>query len=435
MSIITLKAREAYAASISMANIPSEEKNKVLGSIAKSLWERRLQIFKANRKDIEYAEKLVQEGVITQPILKRLVLDEEKLENIIDMVRRVAMLPDPVGDTIYAMELDEDLELYRVTSPLGVIAFIFESRPDALVQIASLCLKSGNSCILKGGSEARNSNKTLFHVIKEASNALPPGWIQLLEARQEVRELLEMDKYVDLIIPRGSNEFVKYIQDNTRIPVLGHSEGVCNIYIDTEVDTSMAVEVCYDSKVQYPAVCNAVDCVLVHSGIAEEIIPLLFDKFKGAGVRLLCDQRVQCIITDGVESLTEEDFGKEYLDYVLALRIVDDVEDAIAFINKYGSHHTDAILTLNPVNARRFMGMVDSASVFWNASTRFSDGYRYGLGAEVGISTGKIHARGPTGLEGLVSYKYYLKGDGHTVKDYLDNNKRQFKHRKINKKW
>jgi glutamate-5-semialdehyde dehydrogenase len=430
-----MKAKEALKASISMANVSYHEKNDALESIADSIWNRKRGILEANRRDLEVAEKMTQRNEINQALLQRLYLDEAKLGKIVDMVRSIANLPDPIGKTTYSMELDEGLELYRVTAPVGVICFIFESRPDALVQIASLCLKSGNSCLLKGGSEAQNSNRYLFEVIKEAGDALPDGWIQLLEARKEVRDVLTLNDYVNLVIPRGSNDFVRYIQDNTRIPVLGHSEGVCHIYVDSEVDASTAIEVCYDSKVQYPAVCNAVDCVLIHNKIAETFLPSLVDRFHDCRVQFKGDSRVQSILNTEVELLTKSDYGKEYLDYILALRIVDTIEEAIDFINSYGSHHTDAILTLNQDNANRFMEMVDSASVFWNASTRFSDGYRYGLGAEVGISTGKIHARGPTGLEGLISYKYYLKGEGHTVAEYMDDNKRRFKHRKMAKKW
>ncbi len=434
MNEVKIKAKEAYNSSLLMANFSSDDKNAALEFIAEVIWDKRLEIIKANKKDSEYAQKLVSSGEITEAIYKRLVLDEAKIKKIVDMVRSVSLLPDPIGETLYSMKLDDNLNLYRVTSPIGVIGFIFESRPDALVQIASLCLKSGNSCILKGGSEAKNSNIVLFEIIREATSNLPYGWIQLLEARQQVRDLLELDRYVDLIIPRGSNNFVRYIQNNTRIPVLGHSEGVCNIYVDYKVDINMAINVCYDSKVQYPAVCNAVDCVLVHKDVAENIIPPLIKKLKKGGVKVRADTRVQGIIQDAVETLTESDLGAEYLDYILALRVVDSLEEAVDYINQYGSHHTDAILTTNEINAKKFMSTVDSASVFWNASTRFADGYRYGLGAEVGISTGKIHARGPTGLEGLVSYKYYLKGDGHIVSDYVEKN-REFIHIKTNNDW
>lgn len=435
MNDIRKKAEEAYQASLLMGGLSSGIKNDALRTIAENLVNRKEEIKGANKKDITAAQEMLERAQISQAVLQRLTLDDVKISNIVDMVNSVATLPDPVGKTSYSMKLDDGLELFRVTSPVGVIGFIFESRPDALVQIASLCLKSGNSCLLKGGTEAGNSNRALFEVIRDATSSLPDGWIQLLEARQEVKSLLEMHDYVDLVIPRGSNEFVRYIQDNTKIPVLGHSEGVCHIYIDSEVDLNMAVEVCYDSKVQYPAVCNAVDCLLVHKEVAEKFLPLIVDRMQRAGVRLRGDEGVQKLVTENLENFNETDTGKEYLDYILALRIVDNQEEAVDYINKHGSHHTDAILTENPENARRFMKLVDSASVFWNASTRFSDGYRYGLGAEVGISTGKIHARGPTGLEGLLSYKYYLEGNGHIVGDYVGSNRREFKHVKTSKKW
>ena len=435
MSNIRMKAEEAYQASLLMGDLTSEIKNDALRSIADALFERKEEILEANKKDTAIAQEMVERWQISKAVFQRLTLNDVKITNIVEMVNSVAMLPDPVGETTYSIELDEGLELFRVTSPVGVIGFIFESRPDALVQIASLCLKSGNACLLKGGTEAGHSNRILFEVIREAIGSVPDGWIQLLEARQEVKSLLEMHDLVDLIIPRGSNEFVKYIQDNTKIPVLGHSEGVCHIYVDSEVDQNMALEVCFDSKVQYPAVCNAVDCILIHRNTADTFLPLIVDRMSKGGVQLRGGKEILEMVSHSLEPFNEADLGKEYLDYILALKIVNNLEEAVDYINKHGSHHTDAILTEDPENARKFMKLVDSASVFWNASTRFSDGYRYGLGAEVGISTGKIHARGPTGLEGLLSYKYYLKGNGHIVGDYVGNNKREFKHMKNNKKW
>jgi glutamate-5-semialdehyde dehydrogenase len=315
-----------------------------------------------------------------------------------------------------------------------VIAVIFESRPDALVQIASLCLKSGNCVLLKGGSEARNTNQRLFEIIRDAADAVPGGWIHIVEARREVAEILKMDDYVDLIVPRGSNDFVRYIQSNTRIPVLGHAEGVCHVYVDAEADAPMALDVCYDAKVQYPSVCNAVDAILVHEAVAPRFLPGMVDRFLRRGVEVRGDARVREIVSDGVLKATDEDWGAEYLDYIVAIKIVDNVEEAISHVNTYGSHHTDAIVTANEETALEFMESVDSASVFWNASTRFADGYRYGLGSELGISTGKIHVRGPTGLEGLTTYKYYLRGAGHIVADYSDRGRR-FTHKPIDRAW
>ena len=428
------KAEAARRASYTLAGLSVEDRNAALRSIADSIWDQRDDLLEANRKDLEAAEALLDRGEITRAVLKRLELTQDKVRGIVEMVMSVASLDDPIGRTVYSLELDEGLELYRVTSPIGVIAVVFESRPDALSQIACLCLKSGNSVVLKGGSESRLTNQRLFEVIRDAGRGLPDGWIQLLEDRGDVKQLLGMGDLIDLIVPRGSNSFVKYIQSNTSIPVLGHSEGVCQVYVDKDADVDMAVEVCYDSKVQYPSVCNAVDAILVHDGVASEFLPRLLGRFAGKVEVRGCSRVLEKVKT-GVEEATEEDWGKEYLDYIVAVRIVDDLEEAVAYINRYGSHHTDAVVTSSSEAAMRFMGAVDSASVFWNASTRFADGYRYGLGSEVGISTGKIHARGPTGLDGLTIYKYYLRGSGHVVADYVGAETKAFKHRPIEKKW
>jgi glutamate-5-semialdehyde dehydrogenase len=378
---------------------------------------------------------MLQTGEITEALMKRLALNTGKVQGIVEMVNSVASLDDPVGSTAYARELDKGLDLFRVTSPLGVVAVIFESRPDALVQIASLCLKSGNSVLLKGGSEARYSNRKLYSIIKEATGDLPEGWIQIMEAREEVTKVLELDAYVDLIIPRGSNAFVRYIQNNTRIPVLGHADGVCHIYVDSDADLDMAVEVCLDAKIQYPSVCNAVDTILVHEDIAQSFLAPMVEKLVGKDVEVRGGERVLEIIDAGVLEATDEDWGYEYLDYIVALKIVSDAEEAINHINKYGSHHTDAVITGTAETAAYFIDSVDSANVFWNASTRFADGYRYGLGSEVGISTGKIHARGPSGLEGLTIYRYILRGGGHVVADYVGEDARKFTHRPIDEEW
>ncbi len=428
------KAEAARRASYAMAGLFVEDRNRALRNIANSIWDQRDFLLEANKKDLMVAEVMLERGEITGAMMKRLELTPEKIQEIVDMVRSVESLSDPIGKTTYSLELDNGLELYKVTSPIGVVAVIFESRPDALSQIACLCLKSGNSVILKGGSETQFTNQKLFTLIKEAGASLPMGWIQLLEAREDVKQLLEMGDLIDLIVPRGSNNFVKYIQSNTSIPVLGHSDGVCHVYVDKNADVGMAVEVCYDSKVQYPSVCNAVDTILVHADIAGEFLPPLLERFSGK-VEVRGCSRVLEKVKDGIERATEEDWGKEFLDYIVAVKIVDSLEEAVEHINLYGSHHTDAIVTSFDEAALRFMGAVDSASVFWNASTRFADGYRYGLGSEVGISTGKIHTRGPTGLDGLTIYKYYLKGKGHVVADYVGSEAKMFTHRPINKKW
>jgi glutamate-5-semialdehyde dehydrogenase len=307
---------------------------------------------------------------------------------------------------------------------------IFESRPDALVQISSLCLKSGNAVLLKGGSEASKTNRMLADVIKSASVAAgaPEGWIHLLETRDDVNAMLKLDDYVDLIIPRGSNEFVRYIMDNSAIPVLGHADGICHVYVDGEADQDMAVAVVVDSKAQYVAVCNAAETLLVHSEIASEFVPRVVDELRKAGVEVrgcpVCAELADVLPAD------ESDWSAEYLDYIISIRVVDSLECAIEHINRYGSGHTDVIVTSNGVSAGRFMDLVDSGDVFWNCSSRFSDGFRYGLGAEVGISTNKIHARGPVGLEGLLIYKWKLIGAGHTVAPYAAGD-RSFTHRPL----
>lgn len=435
MSEVIKKAREAREASYLLAKLSTDVKDQALYKIADSIWQHKEELVESNRKDIETAEMMLRRGEITKAMMKRLELNNEKIQRITDMVRSVASLDDPIGKTEYSIELDKGLELYRVTSPIGVIAVIFESRPDVLPQIASLCLKSGNSILLKGGSEARHSNQQLFSIIKDAVNVLPEGWIQLIEARKEIDELLKLDGYVDLIIPRGSNDFVRYIQNNTRIPVLGHADGVCHVYVDNEADVDMAVNVCYDAKVQYPSVCNAVDTILIHEEIADKFLPHMVDRFMKRNVEMRGCSRVLESVKGGVREATSEDWGAEYLDYIVSMKVVDDVDEAINHINTLGSHHTDAIITSNEKTAHRFMASLDSANVFWNASTRFSDGYRYGLGSEVGISTGKIHVRGPTGLEGLTIYKYYLEGDGHIVADYEDNKSKKFTHKPIDEEW
>ena len=310
-------------------------------------------------------------------------------------------LPDPVGKTLDSTELDKELELYRVSCPIGVIGVIFESRPDALVQISTLCLKSGNSVLLKGGREALCTNRILAEIIREATekSGIPSGWIQLLETRDDVNEMLKMDQYIDLIIPRGSNEFVKFIMENSNIAVLGHADGICHCYVDADADIKMAVDIVVDSKTQYVAVCNATETLLVHKDAAKEFLPLLKEEMLKKNVELVGCERTREIID--VAASSDEDWKTEYLDYKLSIKIVDNTAEAIDHINTYGSGHTDSIITSNKENAELFMNLVDSGNVFWNCSTRFSDGFRYGFGAEVGISTNKIHARGPVGLEGL----------------------------------
>lgn len=418
----------AKKASIKLAAADTELKNKALKEISRLIEVRKEEIFKANQEDLQRSEK----ENLASPLLKRLKFDENKILEVTSGISSLIELPDPVGKTIASTELDEGLELFRVSCPIGVIGVIFESRPDALVQISTLCLKSGNAVLLKGGSEARNTNKVLADIIKAATEnvGIPSGWIQLLETRDDVNEMLKMDEYIDLIIPRGSNEFVRYIMENSNIAVLGHADGICHCYVDAGADIKMAVNIVVDAKTQYVAVCNATETLLVHKDAAKEFLPILKTEMLKKNVELVGCERTREIID--VAKASEEDWKTEYLDYKLSIKIVDSVEEAIEHINTYGSGHTDSIISNNKENVEQFMNLVDSGNVFWNCSTRFSDGFRYGFGAEVGISTNKIHARGPVGLDGLLIYKYKLVGNGHIVADYASKT-RKFTHKKIEK--
>ena len=419
-------AAQAKKASIAMAALSSDVKNNALAVIAKALQNNAASIIDANKIDLEAAEN----AHLASPLLKRLKFDEAKVKEVVEGVESLIKLADPVGETLAATELDKGLELYKVSCPIGVIGVIFESRPDALVQISSLCLKSGNSAILKGGSEAVNTNRILAQIINEASvkAGIPKGWIQLIESRAEVNEMLKLDKYIDLIIPRGSNEFVKYIMDNSNIAVLGHADGICHVYVDKDADIDMAVRVATDSKTQYVAVCNAAETLLVHESVAKEFLPKLKEVLDSLHVELRGCEKTQRIIS--VIPATDEDWATEYLDYIYSIKIVSSFDEAIEHINTFSSGHTESIITTDKDAARKFMSLCDSGNVFWNASTRFSDGFRYGLGAEVGISTNKIHARGPVGLEGLMIYKWKLFGNGDIVADY-SSGKKKFTHKKI----
>ena len=423
---IELLAQNAKRASIVLSGISTQQKNDALNKIAEALYSNKERIFKANSEDIERstAENLA------MPLIKRLRFDEKKLTEVINGIKSLINLEDPIGKVLLSTELDEGLELFRVSCPIGLIGIIFESRPDALVQISTLCLKSGNAVMLKGGREAQLTNRCLYEIIASATEeaGLPVNWINLLKSRDEVSEMLKLDKYVDLIIPRGSNEFVRYIMDNSRIPVLGHADGICHCYIDKDADIQKAVSITVDSKTQYVAVCNALETLLVHKDIAEEILPILKETLEKKNVEIRGCEKTGEII-DCIPA-TEEDWKTEYLDYILSIKVVESIDEAIEHINTYGSGHTDTIVSKNKDSIEKFLEYVDSGDVFANCSTRFSDGFKYGFGAEVGISTNKIHARGPVGLEGLVTYKYKLIGDGHIVADYAENRKK-FTHRRI----
>jgi len=423
-------AQTAKKASITLAAVDTKTKNNALEAIAVALDKHRNEIETANKIDLQACENTN----LAAPLLKRLKFDDKKISEAIDGIRSLISLADPVGETLASTELDKDLELYKVSCPIGLIGVIFESRPDALVQISSLCLKSGNAVMLKGGSEAANTNRVLTQIINEASvkAGIPAGWIQLLETRSDVNEMLKLDEYIDLIIPRGSNEFVKYIMDHSNIAVLGHADGICHVYVDEKADVEMAVKIIVDSKTQYVAVCNAAETLLVHEKIAAKYLPEAKKALEAVNVELRGDSKTQQIIQAG--AATEKDWATEYLDYILSIKVVKSIDEAIEHINTYGSGHTDAIVTADKDAAAKFMNLVDSGDVLWNCSTRFSDGFRYGLGAEVGISTNKIHARGPVGLEGLMIYKWKLVGKGQIVSDYASG-KKKFTHKKIQKKF
>lgn len=421
MSDLKTNAAAAKKASRILATLTSDQKNAALLKIAEVLKENAEKIFAENKIDLENATK----AELPLPILKRLKFDEAKLEDCIAGINSLVNLEDPVNKVKLHTTLDDGLELYRVTCPIGVIGLIFESRPDAVIQIATLCLKSGNAVFLKGGSEAERSNKILSSLIYEAGvkAGLPEGWLFLLTSRADVNEMLSLNNYIDLIIPRGSNAFVQYIMKNTTIAVLGHADGVCHSYIDSEADIEKAIKVVFDAKTQYVATCNTTETVLINRAVKDQVLGRLIEKLKEKNVEFFADDEISSEY--GFTKVT--DWHTEYLDYKVSLKLVNDIDEAIEHINTYGSGHTDAIITENKEKAEKFMLSVDSGCVFVNCSTRFSDGFRFGFGAEVGVSTSKLHARGPVGLEGLISYKYKLIGDGATVNEFASH-ERTFKH-------
>jgi glutamate-5-semialdehyde dehydrogenase len=420
-------AKQTRTAAQGLAQQSTLVKNEALEAIAQALEAAKPEILAANQKDCDFAKA----NGIASALYARLKLDAVKLAGAIAGVRSVATLPDPVGCLQLKRELDDGLLLQRLSAPLGVLGVIFEARPDAVMQIASLAIKSGNGVILKGGQEAIHSCRALVEAIHQglAQTSIAPEAVALLTSRAETQELLRMEKEVNLIIPRGSNQFVQFIQDNTRIPVLGHADGICHLYIDVDADLDKAIAIAVDSKTQYPAACNAIETLLVHREIAKTALPALHQAFQSAGVVLKGDAYVQSIIS--VETASEEDWSTEYSDLILAIKIVEGLDDAIAHINDYGSGHTDCIATENTQTAAHFMNQVDAAGVFHNCSTRFADGFRYGFGAEVGISTQRMPPRGPVGLEGLVTYKYQLVGQGQIVSTYAGDHAKAFTHQDL----
>ncbi|WP_205369662.1 glutamate-5-semialdehyde dehydrogenase [Thermoleptolyngbya sp. PKUAC-SCTB121] len=422
-------AQQTRSAARRLAALSGEARNQAVGAIALALEAAAPEILAANAADCAAA---LEEG-LAKPLYGRLKLDETKLRGVIAGVRDVARLADPVGQVQLHRELDTGLVLKRITCPLGVLGVIFESRPDALVQIASLAIKSGNGVILKGGREAVRSCEALTKAIHQGLSSvdLDPAVVRLLTTREETVALLGLDQEVDLIIPRGSNAFVRFVQENTRIPVLGHADGICHLYVDRAADVAQAVAIALDAKTNYPSACNAIETLLVHEAIAPKFLPAMVPVFQSAGVELRGDDRTQALVGAAIEPATEADWATEYSDLVLAIRVVDSLEAAIAHINTYGSRHTEAIATQDDAAAATFISQVDAAGVFHNCSTRFADGFRYGFGAEVGISTQKMPPRGPVGLEGLVTYKYQLLGNGHIVNTYSGEHARPFTHRDL----
>ena len=409
-------AKDAKNASLKIADLSTELKNTALLKIADEIELNKNEIFDANKKDLKDAENLVETGEITKSTFNRLKLDENKMRDMIQGIRDIAKLEDPVNKKLLVRELDSDLTLYKVSCPIGVLGIIFEARPDVIAQISSLAIKSANAVILKGGKESINTNKKILSIINSALEKIegfPKNVIQQVFTREDVAEMLKCDKYINLIIPRGGNKLVKFIKENTKIPVLGHADGICHIFIDESADIDMAIKVVTDAKTQYPSACNSVETLLIH------------EKFPKIDNLIAALQLSEIQLIDKPES-----WSHEYGDKILSFKTLKNVDEAIEHINTYGSGHTDSIITKNIENAEKFMNKVDSAGVYFNASTRFADGFRYGFGAEVGISTNKTHARGPVGLEGLTIYKYKLIGNGNIVKDYVDGTK-HFSHKDI----
>jgi glutamate-5-semialdehyde dehydrogenase len=419
-------AKNARLASLELASLTTDAKNAALAAVRDSLLAHKEDIEGANRADKEAAQMLMGEGKMGGALFKRLNIEGEKFDGVISGIDDVVKLDDPIGQVTRATRLDEGLDLIRVTCPIGVICVIFEARPDAAVQISSLAIKSANAIILKGGTEAVNSNKALVAAIREGLGkatgkggaAFPVNAVQLVSSREDIAQLLGFDHYIDLVIPRGSNEMVKHIQGASRIPVLGHADGICSVLLHTQADPVKAARVVVDSKTQYTAVCNAAETLLVMRG-ALPLLPAVAAALLSKGVALVADELArEAIGADKCTAAVESDFRTEWLDLKMSVKTVDSLDDAIAHINSHGSHHTDCIITENKAAAERFMAQVDSAGVYHNASTRFADGFRYGFGAEVGVATTKTHSRGPVGMEGLTIYKYKMYGTGQIVADF-----------------
>ncbi|CAG8470665.1 1604_t:CDS:2 [Racocetra persica] len=428
---IAINARET---SNKLRYLTATERSLALNKIKAALENNKHDIFKANEQDKLNADKLVKAGTLSASLFKRLDLEKgDKFATMLQGISDIDRLPDPIEQITYSSKLDEGLELYRVTCPVGVLLVIFEARPEVVVNITALAIKSGNAAILKGGKESNLTLTALFSAIQSALNdtAIPPNAIQLVKTRDEIENLLDQDKYIDLVIPRGSNSLVRYIQGKTRIPVLGHADGLCTVYVDKDSDLDKAIRV----VVNYPAACNAAETLLIHRSVLSSHFLPIVTALQNNKVLLHLDQESLSLLpssydTSRIQSCVSEDFDTEFLDLEMAVKVVSDVEEAIQHINSHGSKHTDAIVTENESVAKRFMQGVDAAGVYWNASTRFADGFRYGFGAEVGVSTNKTHARGPVGLEGLLIYKYKLCGNGHVVSEFGEG-KKKYLHEKM----
>lgn len=433
-SSVAQAARAARGASRQLVRLRTDIRNAALLGVARHYQENSDLILAANARDCAAAAEFVKAGKMSAAVFNRLCVTKQTISGMAERLREVASLPDPLARQLAVTELDDGLTLYKETCPLGVIAVVFESRPDVVPQVASLALKSGNAILLKGGTEASHTNDCLVALWKEALRdfpMIPEESLRLLHARSDVMELLHLHRDVDLIIPRGGREFVEFIARNSRVPVLGHGEGICHVYVDQFADLDKALAITVDSKVQYPAACNAAETLLVHQAVANKFLPLAIAKLRELGVEVRgCPRVAEALPAGTIRPASEEDWSAEYGDLILSVKLVNDLDEALEHIQKYGSAHTEAIVTEDSAAASRFLEEVDAAGVYHNASTRFGDGYRYGLGSEIGISTSKLHARGPMGLEGLTTYKYKLVGNGHVVATY-SRGERKFRHRPL----
>ncbi|MCS7215348.1 MAG: glutamate-5-semialdehyde dehydrogenase [Thermodesulfovibrio sp.] len=409
--IVLERAKEAKEASRHIAKASSEHKNRIIIRMANYIRERTDELIKANKIDVESAQK---KG-ISKALVDRLTLTEKRIIEMIKGLEEVAALPDPVGEITKMWLRPNGMQVGKMRVPIGVIGVIYEARPNVTVDVTGLCLKAGNSVVLRGGSEAINSNIALVNILKEAlkDEGMHEGVVTYIDVpkREAVIEMIKLEGIIDLIIPRGGEGLIRTVTENSRIPVLKHYKGVCHVFVDRDADLTMAEEICFNAKVQRPATCNAMETMLVDENIADKFLPKMLKRFEDAGVELRGCQKTKKLYPS-IKDVKEEDFYNEYLDLILNVRVVKDIDQAIEHITKYGSAHSDSIVTNDYNKAMRFLREVDSSAVFVNASTRLNDGYQFGLGAEIGISTDKIHARGPMGLEELTCTKFIVFGNG-----------------------